>query len=377
MHPGAGGPRPVTHYRGTRDNSLCAHGVPHRPRQAAVRVGGGFAVPSGQTPGRRGIALIAALTILSLAGPRASAQTVGEVQIEEANAQLDFWLPARRRPDTELTNSASLRVTTDGARLLSRLIRVPACGDASATTACATTEFQLGQEIYTPAGATHVADPEPGARPYAGWLYVAGTTSVTTPAASESVILEGGVTGTPSLAEQIQTAWHELIGYPRPLGWSHQIPFVPGVLIGAERTQAVARASIGGVPVLSIMPTAGMSLGNVLTGANLGAEARIGYGVTPPWSAAIPGRGRRVEIYGIAAAREDLIAYELFLDGSTTQPATHVEKEPTVFQYEFGVGARAGRLELEYLAITREREYTTGPPIHPYAVLAAGVRPGW
>ncbi len=316
-------------------------------------------------------------TLVMLTALPVSAQVVDDVRIEEGNAQLDFWLPARRRPDTELTNTASVDVVTEGAPLFGLRLRLPACGDVGASQTCATTEYQIGQEMYTPSGATKVTRPEPGARPYAGWLYASATLRVATSTSSEAVTVETGVTGSPSLAGQIQTAWHQLIGYPRALGWSHQIPFQPGVLIAGERSLEAAHISIDGVPVLSLVPTAGVSVGNVLTGAQVGAEGRLGYGVTTPWSSSVHGRGRRLQIYGVAAAREDFITYELVLDGSSTGPALHVQKEPMVFQYEFGAGAQLGRAEIEYRAITRQREYTTGPPQHAYSTLSVGIRPGW
>ncbi len=322
-----------------------------------------------------GVAWIA--TLVTLTALPVSAQVVDDMRIEEGNAQLDFWLPARRRPDTELTNTASVDVVTEGTPFWGWWLRLPACGGARVGETCATTEYQIGQEMFTPSGATKVARPEPGARPYAGWLYASGTLRAATPTSSEAVTVETGVTGSPSLAGQIQTAWHQLIGYPRALGWAHQIPFQPGVLVAGERSLEAAHISIDGVPVLSLVPQAGASVGNVLTGAQLGAEGRLGYGVTTPWWSSVRGRGRRLQIYAVAAAREDLIAYELFLDGSTTAPALHVEKEPTVLQYEFGAGAQLGRFEVEYRAITRQREYTTGPPQHAYSTLSVGIRPGW
>ena len=318
------------------------------------------------------VAAIAMLTALP-----ASAQIVDDVRIEEGNAQLDFWLPARRRPDTELTNTTSLEIVTEGAPLWGQWLRLPLCAAVAANQSCATTEYQIGQQMYTPSGATKVASPEPGHRPYAGWLYASATLRFATSTSSEALTVESGVTGSPSLAGQVQTAWHQLIGYPRALGWSHQIPFQPGVLIAGERSLEAARVSIGGVQVLSLVPQASVSVGNVLTGAQVGGEARFGYGVATPWSSSIHGRGRRLQIYGVAAAREDFIAYDLFLDGSTTGPALHVEKEPAVFQYEFGVGAQLGRLDVSYRAITRKREYTTGPPQHAYSILSLGFRPGW
>jgi lipid A 3-O-deacylase len=323
---------------------------------------------------------VAAILVWCMAGAlavcpsRVAAQTVDEIRIEDDNGQLDFWLPPPRRPDTELTNAAQLRIVADGALLWRRLTHTPACGLAPIADRCATTELQIGQEMFTPAGATESAAPRPGTRPYAGWLYLSAAAQAATPTQSDAVTIETGVTGQPSLAETIQTAWHTLIGYPRALGWSHQIPFQFGVLVAAERAQEVVHASLGGVPVLMLIPRAGISLGNVLTGAHAGAEARIGYGVTSPWSSAIRGRGRKVELYGIAAIREDLVAYDLFLDGHT---ATHVAKEPAVFQYEFGAGLRFGALEVEYRGLTQGREYLTGPPLHPVGTLGVGIRPGW
>lgn len=327
--------------------------------------------------GSRWPALVLCSALAGLAGPRLTAQVVDDMRLDEANAQLDFWLPAPRRPDTELTNSMSLHVTTDGALLAARWFHVPSCGAASDAQACTTTDLEIGQDMYTPAGATEVAAPQPGARPYAGWLYVAATTRVATPSFADALTVEAGVTGPPSLAGQIQTAWHQLIGYPRALGWSHQIPFTPGIVLDGDRAEEVRQVTLDGVPILSVVPNAGFSVGNIVTGAHVGVDARLGYGITTPWSSMVRGRGRRVELYALAAAREDAIAYSLFLDGSTTTPATHVEKEPLVFQYAFGGGARFGRLEVEYRGVTREREYTTGPPLHPYAVLSVGIRPGW
>jgi len=305
------------------------------------------------------------------------AQAVDDVRVEDDNGQLDFWLPPRRRPDTELTNAALAHLVIDGTAGWGWLMHRPACALASATASCATTDLEFGQEMYTPAGATQSPTPRVGARPYAGWLYLAGTARVATTSRSDAITIEAGVTGSPSFAAQVQTAWHDLIGYPRALGWSHQIPFQPGVLIAVQRDAEVAHLSIHGVPVLSIIPQAGMSVGNVLTGAHVGAEMHLGYGVSTPWSSSVHGRGRPIELYALAGAREDLIAYQMFLDQGTTNPVMHVAKEPTVFQYDFGIGARFGAFELEYRGITRGREYLTGPPLHPYGTLAVGIRSTW
>jgi len=291
---------------------------------------------------------------------------------------MDFWLPIPRRPDTELTNAALIDVLLDDGPALGPWAHRPTCEIVkSPDVRCTTTDLQFGQEMYTPSGAFSESSPPPGRRPYAGWLYLSAAVHSSIGRESNTLLLELGVTGRPSLAEQIQTAWHALIGYPRFLGWSHQVPFEPGILISADRRQELLRAVIGSVPVLSIVPSAGVSVGNLLTAANVGAEGRLGYGVTPPWSAATRIRGRKVELYAVSAAREDFIAYELVLDQTSTRPSNRVSKEPFVLQYEFGFGARYGRFEMEYRGVTRTREYTTGPTVRPTAVIGVGYRPNW
>ena len=189
--------------------------------------------------------------------------------------------------------------------------------------------------------------------------------------------VEVGVTGTPSLAQTIQTAWHELIRYPVPLGWAHQIPFQPGILIAGEHQRRMFRATIDGTPVLSFVPDGSVSFGNVLTGALIGAETRIGYAVSTPWSVGVRAPSSPFEAYGLAALHEDMVIASMFLDEPTTRPDLRVVKLPFVTQYDVGGGIRIHAFRVEYRGVTRTREYITGPPQRAYGVLTAGMRFGW
>ncbi len=304
-----------------------------------------------------------------------------DVRVSDANGQFALWIPTVKRPDDNYTNGAQLFIGVDGSVLWGVLFarHAPTCAQESDGDgrACASSEFRFGQDMYTPRSALTATTPVPGERPYAGWLYIAETGRLATPRRSDAVTLEVGVTGQPSLAEAIQTDWHALIGYPPALGWSHQIPFEPGLLVAYEHRQEVWRVRVGDVPVLSLVPAGNVTVGNVLTGASAGAEARLGYGVATPWT----NTGRRhwphVALYALAGAREDWVAYDLYLDHSTSDPALHVDKEPWVTQYDVGAGARVWMLVLEFRGITRTREYTTGRPTEPYAVISAGWSGGW
>lgn len=322
--------------------------------------------------------MVAALIISVIAG-RVGAQEVREVRISDANGQFALWIDTPKRPDDNYTNGAQLFVSLASAPLWHGIVarHTPVCGTPadSAGHACASTDFRFGQDIYTPHTALmQTGDPIVGQRPYAGWLYLAGTGRVATPRRSNAVTLEAGVTGPPSLGQAIQTAWHGAIGFPAPLGWSHQIPFEPGILLGYAHEQEIVQVRADDVPILSLVPYGAVSAGNVLTGATVGVDSRIGYAVTTPWAGGDPRHPGRVQVYLVAGAREDWVGYNLFLDHSTTNPALHVDKRPWVTQFDFGVGARFWKLEAELLGIDRAREYATGPATEPYAIVSVGWR---
>jgi hypothetical protein len=323
-----------------------------------------------------------------LGGPGLAAQTVEAIRIEDGNGQFAFWLPEPRRPDHDLTNRASVALVFDGSMLWRHLLgsRPIGCaaltysastGSPDANRRCSATEVYLGQDMYTPPASATTSMPQPGQRPYAGWLFVSGTARLANRTQSDAVTLEMGVTGDPSLAEKVQTAWHTLIGYPRPLGWAHQIPFQAGVLVGYEHRQEVLRATVGDVPVLSVVPVVGATAGNVLTGLSAGVDAHLGYGVRPPWASEVGGAARSPELYLLSGIRENLVAYDLFLDSGTRDPTRRVTKRPLNTQYEFGLGARWRPIELEYRAITRTQDYTTGRTVQPSGTLVLGLRFHW
>jgi lipid A 3-O-deacylase len=336
-------------------------------------------------------AMVITFVVAALAAPfgRAGAQQLLDARIEEDNAQLAYWIPAPRRPDDEFTNGTRLSLSFAGSRLWSLLLgpHGPGCTSASrgevavaeisAAGTCLSTDFTLAQEMYTPADWHRDANPVPGQRPYAGQLLLTGTSNASTPRANSALSLQLGVTGPPSLAADVQEAWHRLIRYYPPLGWDHQIATAPEFDIGAAESRVIAGASIGGVPVLSVIPRVSVSAGNVLTGATAGLETRIGYGAGAPWSDGAGNRVPKFQIYALAAARLDYVWTELVLDRASTDPAYTVSKIPWVGQYAFGGGVHLFFVEAEYRGVTRTREYQTGPPLEPYAAITIGVRRGW
>ena len=66
---------------------------------------------------------------------------------------------------------------------------------------------------------------------------------------------------------------------------------------------------------------------------------------------------------------------DMSLDGTMRRPARQVERTPGVRQYEFGAGMRWQGVLLEYRAITRSREYRTGPSQHAYSTMSVALVP--
>lgn len=337
------------------------------------------------------MAIALGLAALAAPAPRASAQQLIGARFEEDNAQLAYWIPAPRRPDDEFTNGTRLSLSFAGSRLWSLLLgpHAPLCTpasrgetsvagiSASVSGPCLSTDVTLAQEMYTPADWHRDANPVPGQRPYAGQLLLTGTSNASTPRANTALSLQLGVSGPASLAADVQQEWHRLIRYYPPLGWVHQIPTAPEFDIGAAQSRVIAAASIGGVPVLSVIPRVSVSAGNVLTGGTAGLETRIGYGAGAPWNDGAGNRVPKFQLYALAAARLDYVWTELVLDRASTDPAYTVSKLPWVWQYAFGGGVRLFFFEAEYRAVTRTREYQTGPSIEPYAAVTFAVRRSW
>jgi hypothetical protein len=262
----------------------------------------------------------------------------------------------RKAPDHEYT--AGTRLTWTSANTRWWAAHAGAAGDPARLR----TVWEVGQEIYTPH--TDAAEPVPGERPYAGWLYGAVTAESTRPGRTRSLTLQLGVTGPPSLAEPVQTGIHRLGGFEEPLGWRHQLAFEPGVALRYRESWTLTQ-ELGGAAA-EVGPEWEVALGNVLTGARAGLRARI----------ATAGLARGGDgVYVAAGVREDWVGRNLFLDGSTFGGGPRVRKLPFVPQAELGAGVRLGWLGFGYRATFRGREYRTQGTPHAWGSLSLEVYP--
>jgi hypothetical protein len=232
--------------------------------------------------------------------------------------------------------------------------------------------FSLGQNIYTPVD-TQTPAPQPEDRPYAGWLYTGVALHVLYPEATaggparlDIFELNLGLVGPSALGEDVQNGYHKIIGVAEARGWDHQIRDEPGINLIYERrlrySSAAARQGWGA----DFIPRAGLSLGNVFTYANVGAELRAGWKLPADFGASLirpsgdaaPDRIR--PDYGIflfGAFEGRAVARDITLDGNTFKDGPSVDKKPLVADFYGGIGFSAPWLQLRYTQVLRTKEF--------------------
>lgn len=310
----------------------------------------------------------------------ASAQTNWTPRLQLDNDVYNFWRRHTHRPDEEYTNGVHASLESAAAPWWGRRFApgVPDCAVATGAGTCRSTVVTLGQDLYTPnlARTPHSVPDWELERPFFAWLFLNGTARVSSARTLHSTSLSIGVTGPPAGGELAQEVAHRIGFNDQVSGWETQIGFEPGVI--AEYRQSVVLARRGGSRgvAFDFAPEFAVSLGNVRTHAEAGGVARLGYNLSHPWH---PGewRGRASSEWWVSAGgRAAYVARDMSLDGTWREPERRVSRVPGVRQYEFGGGVRVHGVSVEYRAVTRSREYRTGPVHHTYSSMIVSVSPG-
>jgi len=300
------------------------------------------------------------------------------MSVRADNDAFNFWREITERPDKEYTNGDVVTFELASARWWGKQFakrHAPCTGLESAEARCLTTALSFGQDMYTPRPSREprVVPDWRDDRPYAAWLYASGEARVLSERSLRTVTLHLGVTGPPAFGEFAQRTAHKLTGvYSRdPIGWDTQIGFEPGVMLAVRDTRRFAARNGSGGVVADFAPHFGASLGNVLTEGEGGFRARVGLNLSNPWWTSEWRTRRPIELYLLGAARAEAIAHNITLDGNTFGADRRVDRTPIVAEYTLGAGARFHGLVAEWRAVTRSREYRTGPNAHAYSTLFA------
>jgi lipid A 3-O-deacylase len=295
------------------------------------------------------------------------------------NDVYNFWLRHTRRSDDEYTNGvqASLESHTApwwGSRF-ARSIRD--CATTRGPESCRSTQVTLGQKLYTPHldRAPYKVDQWELERPYFAWLFLSGTARVSSERTLHATSLSVGVTGPPAGGALAQEIAHRIGFNDKATGWETQIGFEPGVVLGYRRSELMVRRSAWRGFAFDLSPDVAFSLGNIRSHAAVGGAVRFGRNLSHPWH---PGLWRALpasEWWLSAGASAEYVARNMSLDGTLRHPARRVDRISDVYQYELGIGVRVRSLRVEYRAVTRSREYRTGPGHHAFSSMVISLTP--
>ena len=301
----------------------------------------------------------------------AMAQAEWRPRLRLDNDVYNFWLRHTRRPDDEYTNGVQASLESHTAPWWgSRFARsMPDCATARGPESCRSTVVTLGQKLYTPHldRAPYTIDDWELERPYFAWLFLTGTARVSSERTLHATSLSVGVTGPPAGGALAQEIAHRIGFNEKATGWETQIGFEPGVVLGYRRAELMVRRRAPRGFGFDVSPDIAFSLGNIRTHAAVGGSVRLGRNLSHPWH---PGLWRGLassEWWLSAGASAEYVARDMSLDGTLWHPTRRVDRISGVYQYELGVGVRVRSLRVEYRAVTRSREYKTGPGHHAFS----------
>jgi hypothetical protein len=234
--------------------------------------------------------------------------------------------------------------------------------------------FNVGQTMFTP-DKTEATAPLPNDRPYAGWLYVGTGLVLKNAAVRHAFVLDVGVIGPWSFAEETQRLVHELRGFPVPKGWDNQLRNEVGVVGRYEMSwrwlRQERRVGLG----WDFIPHAGLALGNVYDYLNAGGELRAGFNLpddfgtpvgdtaattsTPMEGMQRADRASRYDLGAYLFARVDgrVVARNIFLDGNTLRSSESVPHKWLVADLSVGASVNYHNTKITYAAVYRTEEF--------------------
>ncbi|MCB1208343.1 MAG: lipid A deacylase LpxR family protein [Verrucomicrobiales bacterium] len=233
--------------------------------------------------------------------------------------------------------------------------------------------FTLGQAMYTPTDILRT-DLITEDRPYAGWLYAGLGLIWKNGTEKNSLVLNIGVVGPWSYAQETQRLVHEAKNIITPRGWDNQLHNELGVALAYEHVWRLRPARDNSGWDWDLLPYAGATVGNVAINARLGAEVRLGWNLPDDFGTAAidPATTTPAPVESVGSAklwRHKLgahvflraegraVAHDIFLDGNTFGNSHSVDKEPFVGDLAAGVSINWKNTVLTYSYVMRSKEF--------------------
>jgi len=300
------------------------------------------------------------------------------MSVRADNDAFNFWRGITDRPDKEYTNGDEVTLELSAAPWWGRRFAkhlMPCTGEEPSEVRCLTTSYSLSQDMYTPKPSREPRETPDWRedRPYAALLYASSEARVVAEQSMRAVTLHLGVIGPPAFGEFAQRTAHKLTGVysQNPIGWDTQVGFEPLIMVSGRNTWRFTSRTSSGAAVIDFMPQVGASIGNILTEGQGGFQMRTGINLSSPWRMSEWSRRSPVELYLSGGLRGEAVAHNITLDGNTLGGERRVDRVPLIGEYSVGIGGRYRGFVAEWRAVTRSREYRTGPQAHAYSTLFA------
>jgi len=224
--------------------------------------------------------------------------------------------------------------------------------------------WSLSQLMFTPES---IVDPEfpPDDRPYAGWLNGAMSVFDLADGRLQRFRLAVGVVGPGSGAEQTQKQVHEMLGSDHPVGWDQQLGDEVTVQISYDRQWRVTL--VENSVLWEVAPTAGVTVGNAVTGAELGAFMRVGDNIPvdfgPPRLDSLAGGSDYYEPthgfgwFAYAGVGGQYVAHDIFVQGSLFEEGELLDHEPWRGQVYVGLSCYHGPTRITFTQVSESRAF--------------------
>ncbi len=245
--------------------------------------------------------------------------------------------------------------------------------------------FALSQHIFTPEDIT-VADPPADDRPYSGGLFFDSSVYLLGDGAMHSYTLRLGVIGPSSLAEDVQSLVHKIVGSEEPAGWDTQLKDEPVINLSYNCLYHGLYTEVSEGFEGDVLPSFGLHAGNYLTAARGGLTARIGTDLKAGFGASSMRSGYLANAV-IRTSSEDrwkwsiyvsgdgyAVAQYLPLDGNTFRDSRSVDREDLVGSLTYGFTLGRGNFAFSFSQTNFTKSFATQKTNDEFASLAVSWR---